>query len=116
MYAIYALCDPDEPDTVFYVGFTANVEQQLKDHCKYPEIDSPKSQWIQKLRDKNSKPVCKVIEENIPTEAEARFREAFWIYRYKRLNMPLTNVPVNFSRAAQLYESLDHLRSCGEPS
>ena len=108
MYVIYALIDPDEIYKVCYIGISDNVYNRFTQHLRDVESNSLKAQWLKEIRDRNRVPYCKVLEE-VPTQEDARKREAYWIHFYKQLNMLLTNstipqVPQDITTEVQVKE------------
>jgi hypothetical protein len=90
LYVIYALVDPDEIYRVCYIGMSSDVYSRFTQHLRDTDNGSLKGQWLKELRDRNRVPYCKVLED-VPTEEEARIREAYWVQFYLKLHMPLTN-------------------------
>lgn len=93
MYAVYALCDPDEIYKVCYIGMSQDVYNRFAQHLRDSNGDSLKAQWLRELRERNRVPYCKTLEEML-TQEEAEKREVYWINFYRQLNMPLTNANI----------------------
>jgi hypothetical protein len=89
MYAIYALIDPRN-NQVRYVGMTGDIYTRFIQHLKRQGNNGEKNAWIDKLRTLCLIPTIQTLEI-VLTEQDAREREAYWIFHYMHLSMPLTN-------------------------
>ena len=86
-YKIYSLNDP-ETNEVRYVGKTVSpLHKRLSSHYR-DKKHSYKTHWISTLKEKNLKPIIKLIE--ICNENNWEEREKFWIAYYRK-NSNLTN-------------------------
>lgn len=89
-WVIYALVDPRNSQ-VRYVGFTVDLKQRLRDHCKKSELDRNyyKCRWIKALKELGFSPVMIVLEKGIGDSWQRA--EKKWIKHYRDLGAKLTN-------------------------
>lgn len=90
--AIYAFVDPRVPWNVYrYVGLTNCVEQRLSTHlAKARQSLTGVACWLRRLVRHGMKPRL-VILDHAHGYDEARFREAYWIWRLRSEGQPLLN-------------------------
>src|SRR5271157_2391608 len=87
---IYALCDPRQPDTVRYVGYSIDPEARLKEHMKdAPHGNTHKDNWLKKLRREGVRPIIQILE-TCQNKAWQE-RERFWIEKMLSDGHDLTN-------------------------
>lgn len=102
---IYRLIDPETGDT-HYIGKSVSPHQRLRQHLK--ETDSPKSYWVQSLREKGLEPILEIID--VCPAQKADEVEHRWIFEYRKNKAKLFNVyphaPENDERFGK-YNSLE---------
>jgi len=88
--SVYALIDP-RSHQLRYIGKALDVRQRDRNHFKQCRFDnSPKDEWIRKLRASGLRPDLIVIEGCTPAESAAR--EKYWIARAHWRGIPLLNM------------------------
>lgn len=87
---IYTLSDP-RTKIVRYVGKTNNpVIRYAMHRCE--KRGTHKNNWLHQLRSLGLRPVMDVIEEIDCAADEWEDRERFWIYHFRQMGFPLTNL------------------------
>lgn len=90
---IYSLNCPFS-DVVKYIGKTQNLlSVRLSAHLSYSGSNIQKIQWIKSLRDKNTKPVIKLLE--IVGESNWEEKEIWWIEHFINNGVELLNAPLD---------------------
>lgn len=89
-YSIYQLSDPRDGKPR-YVGLSSDVFNRFARHILSQE-ENAKAKWIDELKQAGLLRLLQVLEENIPTIDEARYKEREWIQRLRATGAQLTNV------------------------
>ena len=85
---IYQLIDPRD-NLPKYIGFTSkSVPDRIKDHY-HEKGNTPKNQWIRKLRKLGLKPNYRIIEDF--NDSNWQEREKYWIALHKQVGLKLKN-------------------------
>ncbi len=93
-YLVYALCEPDAPTNVRYVGLTIRgIESRYKEHIDFKEENSHfwVNRWIAKLRRDGKVPVFRILESGFSSYYDLKEAEKGYIAQYRRLGYRLTN-------------------------
>lgn len=86
---IYTLEHPVTQE-IRYVGKTKNPKMRFHNHCnKLHNEKSHKRNWINSLKEKNLKPIMKILDEVL--ETEWHYWEKFWIMQLKFWGFDLVN-------------------------
>lgn len=63
-YTVYALCEPDSPNTVRYVGVTTGIRDRGNGHTTHARQGKPgpRNEWIRSLLREGKKPLVRTLE------------------------------------------------------
>lgn len=94
-YLVYALCEPDAPTNVRYIGkATKGVADRLKGHRRSMKSKAHYHiyRWWAKLLREGKEPVVRILESGFTSEAELFLMEKGLIAQYKMLGYDLANM------------------------
>lgn len=80
--AVYALCDPREPEIVRYVGLSSSPAERLFSHISWRSKPTPVGQWITALFAASIRPEIRILEIVEAPAFDGYQRELDWIARY----------------------------------
>lgn len=96
-FVVYALCEPDSPTEVRYIGESiGGAEERFLEHI-YASKDEDRAhyhvyRWITKLRREGKVPVLRTLEAGFESEKELKEAEKGYIAQYRMLGYRLTNM------------------------
>lgn len=86
---VYALCEPEEPYAVRYVGVTVDLDRRLRSH-KWESHQKHKYEWIRSL--KGASPHVEILQSVTGYDTRKRYKaERRWVVRYRKAGADLLN-------------------------
>jgi predicted GIY-YIG superfamily endonuclease len=106
LFIIYQIVDPSD-GLPFYVGFTANIEERIKQHLSGDNSNPAKRDRIAEIQARGLTPQFEELDRIEGTVIDARQREMYWIRYQRRAGAHLLNTGVPLEEYTKYTTHLD---------